>query len=95
MPTRPLTRIDGSLPIKDHGLVGDGTTCALVARDGSIPWLCLPDFDSRPFLAGLLDPERGGSLTVAPSTCGRPGSVTSRTPASWSPTSSARTAGWS
>ena len=66
MPTRPLTRIDGALPIEDHGLIGDGTTCALVARDGSIPWLCLPDFDSRPFLAGLLDPERGGSLTVTP-----------------------------
>ena len=63
---RPLTRIDGSLPIEDHGIIGDGATCALVARDGSIPWLCLPDFDSRPFLAGLLDPERGGRLTVAP-----------------------------
>jgi GH15 family glucan-1,4-alpha-glucosidase len=66
VPTRPLIRTDGHLPIEDHGLIGDGSTCALVARDGSIPWLCLPDFDSRPFLAGLLDPERGGSLTVAP-----------------------------
>ncbi|WP_209307727.1 glycoside hydrolase family 15 protein [Geodermatophilus sp. DF01_2] len=66
MPTRPLTRIDGFLPIEDHGLIGDGATCALVARDGSIPWLCLPDFDGRPFLAGLLDAERGGSFTVTP-----------------------------
>ena len=66
MPPRPLTRLDGHLPIEDHGLIGDGATCALVGRDGSIPWLCLPDFDSRPFLAGLLDAERGGSLTVAP-----------------------------
>jgi hypothetical protein len=61
VPTRPLSRIDGSLLIEDHGVVGDGATCALVARDGSIPWLCLPDLDSRPSLAGLLDPERGGS----------------------------------
>ncbi|SDO06761.1 glycoside hydrolase family 15 protein [Geodermatophilus sp. DSM 45219] len=66
MPPRPVTRLDGHLPIEDHGLIGDGATCALVGRDGSIPWLCLPDFDSRPFLAGLLDAERGGSLTVAP-----------------------------
>ncbi|SNR25167.1 glycoside hydrolase family 15 protein [Blastococcus mobilis] len=66
MPTRPLTRIDGYLPIEDHGIIGDGATCALVARDGSIPWLCLPEFDSRPFLAGLLDPVRGGHLTIRP-----------------------------
>ncbi|WP_347058586.1 glycoside hydrolase family 15 protein [Blastococcus sp. HT6-30] len=66
MPLRPLSRTDGYLPIEDHGLIGDGLTCALVARDGSIPWLCVPDFDSRPFLAGILDAERGGSFAVTP-----------------------------
>jgi GH15 family glucan-1,4-alpha-glucosidase len=35
VPTRPLTRIDGSLPIEDQGLVGDGATCALVAHTES------------------------------------------------------------
>ncbi|MEI4273750.1 glycoside hydrolase family 15 protein [Klenkia sp. LSe6-5] len=65
MPTRPLTRDRGQLPIEDHGLIGDGATCALVARDGSIPWLCLPDFDSPPFLAGILDHERGGGFSIA------------------------------
>src|SRR3954454_19085560 len=66
VPTRPLTRIDGFLPIEEHGIIGDGATCALVARDGSIPWLCLPDFDSRPFLAGLLDTVQGGIFRIAP-----------------------------
>jgi GH15 family glucan-1,4-alpha-glucosidase len=66
VPLRPLTRTDGFLPIEDHGLIGDGLTCALVARDGTIPWLCLPHFDSRPFLAGILDADRGGSLDVTP-----------------------------
>jgi GH15 family glucan-1,4-alpha-glucosidase len=66
VPLRPLTRTDGFLPIEDHGLIGDGLTCALVARDGAIPWLCLPYFDSRPFLAGILDADRGGSLDVTP-----------------------------
>ncbi|TKJ22847.1 glycoside hydrolase family 15 protein [Blastococcus sp. CCUG 61487] len=66
MPLRPIVRTDGYLPIEDHGLIGDGATAALVGRDGSIPWFCLPDFDSRPFVAGLLDAERGGSLDVTP-----------------------------
>jgi hypothetical protein len=66
VPLRPLTRVDGHLPIEDHGLIGDGLTCALVGRDGTIPWLCLPAFDSRPFVAGLLDPVRGGGFDVVP-----------------------------
>jgi alpha,alpha-trehalase len=65
-PLRPLSRTEGYLPIEDHGLIGDGVTCALVGRDGAIPWLCLPAFDGRPLVAGLLDAERGGRFAVAP-----------------------------
>lgn len=62
----PLDPTDGYLPIEDHGLIGDGTTCALVARDGAVVWLCLPRFDSPPLFCRILDKIRGGALIVAP-----------------------------
>jgi GH15 family glucan-1,4-alpha-glucosidase len=65
-PFRPVRRQDGYLALEDLGLIGDGTTVALVGLDGSIPWLCLPRFDSDPLFCGLLDRERGGHFTVAP-----------------------------
>lgn len=64
-PTRPFADHD-YLPIEDHGIIGDGQTCALVARDGTIPWLCLPQFDSVPYLAGILDASIGGTFSIAP-----------------------------
>jgi GH15 family glucan-1,4-alpha-glucosidase len=62
----PIRYSDGYLPIEDHGLIGDGTTAALVGRDGSISWMCVPRFDSPPLFCAILDAKRGGAFTVAP-----------------------------
>ena len=62
----PIRRFDGYLPIEDHGLIGDGTTAALVGRDGAVSWMCVPRFDSPPLFCAILDAKRGGAFTVAP-----------------------------
>jgi GH15 family glucan-1,4-alpha-glucosidase len=53
-------------PIEDYALIGDCVTAALVARNGSIDWLCWPRFDSDACLAALLGNENHGRWSIAP-----------------------------
>ena len=53
-------------PIAAHGAIGNLATMALVATDGTIDFLCWPDFDSPSIFAALLDPDQGGHFTLAP-----------------------------
>ncbi|MFM9697251.1 glycoside hydrolase family 15 protein [Streptomyces europaeiscabiei] len=60
--------------IEDYALIGDHQTAALVSRQGSIDWLCLPRFDSAACFAALLGDEENGHWRIAPAeggTCTR------------------------
>jgi len=52
--------------IEDYGVIGNLETCALVARDASIDWLCFPFLESPSLFGALLDSEKGGRFHVRP-----------------------------
>jgi GH15 family glucan-1,4-alpha-glucosidase len=54
------------LPIADYGVIGDLRSIALVGKNGSIDWCCLPRFDSPSIFAGILDDRTGGWWKLAP-----------------------------
>ena len=53
-------------PIESYGMIGDMHTVALVGTNGSIDWLCVPDFDSPTVFAAILDHGKGGRFKIAP-----------------------------
>jgi GH15 family glucan-1,4-alpha-glucosidase len=53
-------------PIENYGIIGDLNTIALVGLNGSIDFMCFPDFDSPSIFAALLDADKGGRFEIRP-----------------------------
>src|SRR5436190_19725878 len=63
---RNISRGTSYLPIEDHGIIGDLHTVALVGKNGTIDWYCIPSFDAPSVFGALLDAEKGGFFSIAP-----------------------------
>jgi GH15 family glucan-1,4-alpha-glucosidase len=54
------------LPIEDHGVIGDMRSVALIGKNGTLDWCCLPHFDSPSVFASILDDHKGGCWSLTP-----------------------------
>lgn len=52
--------------IRQHSMVGDQRTAALIASDGTVDWMCVPAFDGAPVFGALVDAQRGGQCRFGP-----------------------------
>ncbi|MBD2761761.1 glycoside hydrolase family 15 protein [Kocuria sp. cx-116] len=59
-------RCNGYVDLRSYAAIGDGRTVALVSHDGSVDWYPIPDLDSAPTFARLLDAEHGGCIELCP-----------------------------
>ncbi len=58
---------DGYIKIKNHGMIANNRTAALVGLDGTIDWACFPNFNSLPLFFSILDKNNGGYFSISPS----------------------------
>src|SRR5215218_7186528 len=54
-------------PIENYGIIGDLNTVALIGLNGSVDFMCFPDFDSPSIFAAILDDQKGGRFEITPS----------------------------
>ncbi|WP_312396254.1 trehalase-like domain-containing protein, partial [Kocuria sp.] len=59
-------RRNGYVDLRSYAAIGDGRTVALISHDGSVDWYPIPDLDSAPAFARLLDAEHGGCIELCP-----------------------------
>lgn len=63
---RPEPRENGYVALRSYAVIGDGRTVALIADDGQIDWLPMPEMYTSPVIAGLVDSGKGGRFELRP-----------------------------